>query len=433
MMSWSLVLGLAGCSGDDARKTVVVGSSADLTGIFESFGKGAVFGMQAAVADINALGGVDVADEGGKLKLELKLFDNASDPIKAQEGAESLIVHDQVDILISPGPPSMNIPIASVAEQYKVPHLVSSGPLEPWLGQRMQANPPWEQSWMAGFAIIIPPAADDFRSGKPGYTIQDTWLDALSVNADKTSKKVGVFAADDSDGRGWYSLFPDVLKTNGYDVVGSDQNLGLVPLDGTDYSDLIKRWKDNGVEIIWGNSPSPHFQAMWAQAHALDFKPKIVSIGRGALFWQDVSQWGDDLPWGVGAEGVWSPKFPASEAPGIGNTTPQSLGERWTAAKHEPVNPLIGSGYAAVQVLVDAIRRAGSLDRQKINTAIGQTDLQTIEHRVKFDLNEHFSRGPIFFGQWIKTEDESGWDIPITFSKHSWLPAETDRAMFPVP
>jgi ABC-type branched-subunit amino acid transport system substrate-binding protein len=297
----------------------------------------------------------------------------------------------------------------------------------------MKASPPWQYSWVAGFAIVIPPAVGDFREGQPGYTIQDTWLDALGVYADKTNKKVGVFVTDDPDGRAWYGIFPGLLTQAGYDVMATDQNLGLVPLEPGDYSALIQQWIDYGVEIIWGNSPSPHFKAMWEQAHTLGFKPKVVSVGRGALFWKDVSGWGDDLPWGVGTEMWWSENFPATECPGIGDTTPASLAQRWTTAKNGPVSQAIPCGYLSVQVLVDAIRRAGSLDRTKINTAIAQTDLQTINHRVKFDPNEHFSREPLFFGQWVKTASQWAWELPITFSKHPWLAAQSDQAVFPVP
>jgi ABC-type branched-subunit amino acid transport system substrate-binding protein len=105
MVAWPLAMGLAGCSSDDPEKTIVLGSSADLTGMYEGFGQGTAFGMQAAVDDINALGGVEVAEEGGKLKVVLKVVDNQSDVIKAQEVAEALIVNQAVHALISPAPP----------------------------------------------------------------------------------------------------------------------------------------------------------------------------------------------------------------------------------------------------------------------------------------------------------------------------------------
>jgi branched-chain amino acid transport system substrate-binding protein len=84
-----------------------------------------------------------------------------------------------------------------------------------------------------------------------------------------------------------------------------------------------------------------------------------------------------------------------------------------------------------VQVLVDAIQRAGTLDTEKVNAALAQTDLPTICQRVKFDENQ-FSRGPLMFGQWFKADTPEKWDLKIVFSKHDFVPA-TAQPMFPKP
>jgi branched-chain amino acid transport system substrate-binding protein len=80
---------------------------------------------------------------------------------------------------------------------------------------------------------------------------------------------------------------------------------------------------------------------------------------------------------------------------------------------------------------VDAIQRAGTLDGEKVNAALAQTDLLTICHRVKFDEN-HFSRGPLMFGQWFKTDKAQKWELKVVFSKHDFVPA-TDKSIFPMP
>jgi branched-chain amino acid transport system substrate-binding protein len=96
-----------------------------------------------------------------------------------------------------------------------------------------------------------------------------------------------------------------------------------------------------------------------------------------------------------------------------------------------PLNPAIGPGYRSIQVLVDAIQRAGSLDSDKVNAALAQTDLPTIVHRVKFDEN-HFNRGPLMFGQWFKTDKPEKWELKLIFSKHDFVPA-TAQPVFPKP
>jgi branched-chain amino acid transport system substrate-binding protein len=45
----------------------------------------------------------------------------------------------------------------------------------------------------------------------------------------------------------------------------------------------------------------------------------------------------------------------------------------------------VGAGYFAVQVVADAVKRAGTFDRDKIREATATTDLVTIRGPIKFD------------------------------------------------
>jgi ABC-type branched-subunit amino acid transport system substrate-binding protein len=244
-----------------------------------------------------------------------------------------------------------------------------------------------------------------------------------------TNKKVAVFASDEPDGQGWYSLFPKVLKDAGYDVVGINKKLGLLPMETTDFSTVISQWKAANVQILWGNAPGPFFGAMWKQAREMGFSPKIVSIGRAPLFYTDVNSWGDDLPEGIGVEIWWDPSW--QDSPGIGGTTPQSLAERWTTTTGRPLDPGIGWGYQIIQVLADAIERAGTLDGAKVNEALASTDIKTIAGRVKFD-DEHYNHKPLVFGQWQKSDKPEKWVLPIVYSNMPAVPT-TGKYVFPIP
>ncbi len=408
---------------------IKLGVVQSLTGMYAGFGQGGIFGLQAAVDDINAAGGVDVG--GTKMKLTLITVDDQSDQNKGGPLAEGLVTSNKVNFLVSgEEPPTMKPAISTIADRYKIPFVTSVGPFEPWNGMRSESDTKWPYTWATGmFALGSPVASTDFRFGKPGFTIDDTWIATLNQFGPQTNKNVAVFASNDGDGVGWYAGLPQTLKTLGYNPIGVDKKLGLLPLETTDFSSVINEWKNNNCEILWGNSPAPFFGAMWKQARSLGFAPKLVSIGRAPLFYTDVNAWGGDLPNGIGVEVWWTPSL--TEYQGVGGTTPQTLTDRWISAKNQPVNPAIGPGYRIIQVLVDAITRAKSIDTEQVQAALSATDLMTIAWRVKFDEN-HFNRGPLVFGQWQKTTAAQKWVLQIIYSPHSFIPT-TAQPIFPIP
>lgn len=421
-------LAVSACAAPAAGGEVVLGTVCPLTGMFTGFGEGNAFGMKAAVDDINAAGGLDVG--GKKMKVKLVTLDSESDPAKVTQLAEDLITREKVVFLVMPDAPApVTVTASTVGEKYKIPSLNCGGPFEPWDGMRSSATPPLEYAWITGFALGMPADKGDFRD-KPGYTIKDTWFAFLDLYASQTNKVAGVFATDEADGAGWYAAFPPMLKEYGCKVIGIENKLGLTPLETTDYSSMIKEWKDNNVEILWGNCPGPNFGAMWKQANGMGFHPKIVQMGRAPLFYIDAMSWGGDLANGVGVEVWWSPKL--KDCPGIGNTTPESLAKRWADAKKQPLNPAIGHGYEGVQIALAAISKAGLLDPVKINAAIPTLDMPSINGRVKFNAQQHFNRIPLYYGQWFKTDKPEKWEMRIVLSKHDFLPAE-DKPIFPIP
>jgi branched-chain amino acid transport system substrate-binding protein len=411
---------------------ILIGTVSPMTGMFAGFGEGCVYGMQAAIDDINAHGGVYVQEYGTKLPVRLIVTDCESDPTKVTTLAEDLCLRDEVDALLGVDVSvAINGPVATVADIYEVPFIVGGGPYEPWYSQRQEVDGHWEYTWMIGFHIAMPYPAGYFAHA-PGYTIKDCWFQMLDKFADETNKVAGVFASDDPDSLGWYALFPAALEEYGLTVVGLDKKLGLFPQGTTDFTPIISEWKSNNVEILWGNTHASDFATLRKQMHSQGFKPKIVSCGAAPLFYVDVSSWGGDLPWGVGVEVWWDRVYPAQMCPGIGGTTAESLTQRWTEDTGQPLNPAIGHGYLPAQVMFDAIERAGTLDAAAIKNAIGETDMLTINGRVDFMQEDHFSGIPLFFGQWAKTDEPHVWRLEITLSQHDWL-KPTHEPIFPMP
>jgi len=428
----AVVVALLNRGGPTVPTKILIGVPAPQTGMYGGFGAGGVWGMQAAVADINALGGVYVEEYDKNLTLELVVRNTESDDSKAVSIAESLILTDKVHFLAyGDQPPPMNAAIATKAQTHKIPYICTTGPAEPWLAMRAAAPGNWSYTWATGLFAIGNPG----DRPADGYTIADTWLAMLDLYGNSTNKVAGVFASDDPDGVGWHGGFPGILEGWGCNVVAKEDAKSLLPMDTTDFSSLIDEWVDDNVEIIWGNAPAPFVKTLLEQAWATEgFAPKLISIGRAPLFYEDVSSWVGNTSLGVLVEIWWDPAWGKSagvSAPGIGNTTAESLAARWTAAKATPVNRSIGAGYSIIQVLIDAIERAGTLDADEVCAALEDTNLMTIRHRVAFDENQ-FSRGPLVYGQWQWDEEEEDWVCPIVLSKHTFIP-ETGEVLFPIP
>jgi len=402
-------------------REVLIGQVVSLTGSAAGFGIGYQWGALKAIEDINKLGGVLV--EGRRVPVRLITYDDGSDPAKTSALAVQLVTIDNVIALLGSGPPTFNNPLSVVADKYETP-FICAGPFEPWW-----VAGPYKYAWNVGFRIGQPVPAGDPRAGKRGYTILDVFFSFTDKFADQTNRKVAVLALDDADGRGWYMIFGPALKERGYEPYEIERNFGLYPPGTTDFSSLILAWKEAKCEILWGNLPGVDFGVLWRQAAALGWRPKMAIIGRAALFYEDVSAWGGDLPLGIATEIWWDPAYPYS---GIGGRTSKSLAEEWVKEMGYFVNRIAGfGGYAYTQLLLDAIEKAGTLDKKAINKAIGESTATILTGPVRF-TDMHDSPVPLVLGQWVKTDKPWIWECPIVYSDHPEI-KPTHEPIFPLP
>lgn len=427
-----LTLGITGCGGEEVAPTkVVLGAVLPVTGIFAGFGE-QQFGMQKAVDDQNALGGMYLSKWNVTVPVQLIVKNCESDFSKVGPLSTELVVTNKVNAFIAPNAPcDLHDPTSVVANQYKVPEIICGGPFEPWY-YGMRSNSTWPYTWFSGFAIGAPQPAP---RNVPGYTMVDTWflyMDDVGAK-NNTNKIVGVFASSDADGIGWYATFPGILTDNGYTVANVS---GLFPMTlPQDFTAIIDGWKAANVTILWGNCPGAHFGALWSQCVAQGFRPKIVLAARAALFPVDVIGWGTTPPlgWGVGCEVWWSPSYNVTQGfVGIGNRTAASLAADWAAETGDPLNRGIGSGYMGVQIMLNAIHEAGDVDGAAVNAAMAATDLDTISGWVNFGSTTHFSAVPLSFGQWFynATPGEAFTQF-ITASALDFIPEEKPP-IFPI-
>jgi len=306
------------------------------------------------------MGGVYLAEYGKKIPIKVLLRDTTSDSDKAATLAAELITKENVDFMFALYSPAMTNPISSQCERYGVPCLVSQTIITSWL-----MGGPYKWSYCVGLA-------------EPDYAVMFFDLFDMVRGQGKIKGVVAMINSDDPDGRATAEAWKIEAKKRGYTMIDS----GLVKYGTSDFSTYIESWKRAGAEVLTGNMIPTDFAALWRQCHELGFKPKIVAMSRSLLFPAWVNAIGGDLGNGLVSYLWWTPYHPYKSS--LTGETPKDLCDAWEASMRRQWTPALGMTHAVFEVAIDAINRAGSLDKEKIRQALADTDLSTIVGRVNF-------------------------------------------------
>jgi branched-chain amino acid transport system substrate-binding protein len=134
------------------------------------------------------------------------------------------------------------------------------------------------------------------------------------------------------------------------------------------------------------------------QAMELAYNPKVFYCGVGVAFPSYRDAFGPDVVEGVMGPGAWNPKVPYD---GAEEYFAEHV-DRWDA---EPDRWASAFSYASVQVLEQAIEKAGSLDRNKVRDVIASGTFPTVIGPVEFEDGFN-QQSPGEVGQWQSGEFE---------------------------
>jgi branched-chain amino acid transport system substrate-binding protein len=118
---------LVGCGGgakQEASNEIKIGGNFELTGGVANYGKQAVNGIQLAIKQANASGGVL-----GK-QIKLVLADNKSEAAEATNAITKLITQDKVVAVFGPATSSNTIATLQVSQDNKIPIITPTGTSE---------------------------------------------------------------------------------------------------------------------------------------------------------------------------------------------------------------------------------------------------------------------------------------------------------------
>jgi branched-chain amino acid transport system substrate-binding protein len=94
-------------------------------------------------------------------------------------------------------------------------------------------------------------------------------------------------------------------------------------------------------------------------------------------------------------------------------------------------NQYVPFTHAGYEVIIDALKRAQTLDKAKIREAIAKTNLKTIVGPVKFN-EKNYAETPICSCQWVKGK-RFPWQMEIIFNNNIPEIPVTAKMIFPLP
>ncbi|MFI6357252.1 ABC transporter substrate-binding protein [Streptomyces sp. NPDC050743] len=373
----ALTLVLAACggsAGDGGSGPVVLGTTLPLTGGLGVFGPVIRAGYEQAVADINKAGGVDVGGTSRQLKLVVK--DNKSDPTEVTSTARSLINDDNAAALLGSVTPPLTIPFSVVAEQERVPALSSLTPTRAWLA----ASP---RGWRYAYDVFTDEA-------------EQTAVNFKATDQVRTNKRVALFTDTEEDGKAMGALWERQAAKHGYTIAYHAQ----FPVGTTDFSQFVQNARDAHADVMIAQVTPPDAAALWKQMKALHYAPVTAWPEKGGSvgFPQAVGP----LAEGASVFGYWTPTN--------GNVGGKAL---YDSAKAKFGDGTATDGYLAsyamVQIMADAISRAGSTDPDAINKALAQTKgLGTVLARITIG-SDHRAVIPVSAVQWQGDRQVTVW------------------------
>ena len=330
--------------------------------------------IKLAVDEINAAGGVNVGGEKRPFKVEVIDTRDLEPGVPVSEAllaVEKLILEKKADFIVG-GPVRSEAALAamSLLSKHKKISILTTGALTPKYHALVA-----EQYDKLKYCFRI--------SGEAKWMVTGELIPCLEkIGKDYNLNRLFIMVQDVAHGRAGGALIAKIMAKKGWTVLGDPE---IYPTGTTDFSmGLLKAKKENAqVIIIWMDMPeSSILLKQWydMKVPALPFGT-IIAAAEQPGFWKATEGKGEYCLANV---------VNAGNAPS--EATPWTM-KFFNAYKEkygiEPEGYGTSSSYMAVYVLKDAIERAGTLDSDKVVTALEKTDIMGVYGRIRFDPKSH--------------------------------------------
>jgi branched-chain amino acid transport system substrate-binding protein len=381
-LSLAALVGLLGVNEASAADDCVVkvGRIVPLTGPLLDLGREAPWVDDNKIKPINDAGGLQVGDK--KCKIEYTIYDSKGTAAGSGTAATEAILNGKVDVVMAEGTPDTTNAPGDLCERYQVPCILSNTPVEAWLYGPDGKPKTFQYSYLFFFSVpdLVKNHIGMIKSMPGGF-----------------NGNIGYLYPNDPDGVVFQSLFDPAFKGEGWTPVDPGRFEQGLP----DFSAILNQFKRSKVEVVTGVLAPPDLQSYLQQAAQAGFKPKMYIIDKGTGYPEPMRALGD---FGIDILSVnfWSPAFPGKSA--YGDYDGQGLVDAYQSQNPGKLySPPLAWSDASYDVLFDALKRAGSTDKAALTKAIGETDIETVTGRVKFN-EQHYSVAPLGGAQWRRDD-----------------------------
>ena len=352
-----------------AEEPIIIGSPLSTAFLY---GWDAERGIKLAVEEINAAGGVEVGGEKRPFKVEVIDTRDLEPGVPVSEAlmaVEKLILEKKADFLVG-GPVRSEAALASMSllSKYKKVAIFTTGFLTPKFHAMVAKQ---YDKFKYGFRI----------HGEAVQLVKEIMACFGEIKQKFGLNKVFIMVQDVSHARGGGKVLGKVAAKKGWKVLGTE----IYPTGTGDFSMGLLKAKKAGAQIlnIWMDMPeSSILLKQWYEMKipALPFGSTLAAAEQPG-FWKATEGKGEYTLCNV---------VNAGNAPS--NASP------WTMKFYDAYNKKWGiepeglgssSSYMAVYVLKAAIESAGTLDSDKVVTALEKTDMMGVYGRIRFEPKNH--------------------------------------------
>lgn len=344
----------AATTANAADKPIVIGASISQTGPLAVDASYHLRGIQLAVADANA--------HGGWLgrKLDLKVYDDQSNPGTGVRLYTRLITQDKVDLVIGPYSSGISQAVSPLTNKYERVMLMPGASLP---------------------AIFAPGNKWNFQSIAPATGYAEGLLPLAKANG---AKNVAILQLQLAFTLACGHARLEQAKQLGMDVVYTT----TYALPQPDFSSIALAIKNANPDAVLLCSYYPDAVGIAQALHRIGYTPKYLAETIGPAEAEFDKALGP-IANGIISNTSWWPSL----------KTPDNAGfvARYKAMFHEEPDYHVAATYSAMQVLGAAVAATKSLDQAKLRDWIASNEVQTVQGTFKSGANGLATK----FGQYL--------------------------------